>query len=163
MNLVKAKEAFYFLCEDNCVNKELMLNEAGRPCVLFIQLTYKGKQRDFVVPLRSNISPTAPSWQYFKLPPNKTTKPNHHHGIHYIKIFPIQKSFIDKYNVSGDKYYTTILNILNKNEKMIVTECQNYLNQCELGNKHSMTPDIDGIIKLIDNYGSIPTLEKVGH
>lgn len=156
MNLVKAKDEFYILCEDNGVNEELMLNEAGRPCVLIIQLLYKSKTRDFVVPLRSNISPKAPGWQYFNLPPNKKTKPKHHHGIHYIKIFPIHKDFIDTYLISCDKYYSTLLDFINKNEKRIVSECQEYLNQCEQGNKHAMTPDIDGILNVIDNYGTYP-------
>lgn len=156
MKLVKVKDELYILCEDNGVNEELMLNEAGRPCVLIIQLSYKGNLRDFVVPLRSNISPKTPPWQYFNLPPNSKTKPKHHHGIHYIKMFPIHKYFIDTYLTDCDKYYDTLLNFINKNEKRIVSECQNYLSQCELGKRHFMTPNIDGILNVIDNYGTAP-------
>ncbi|NLZ81337.1 MAG: hypothetical protein GX913_05990 [Clostridiales bacterium] len=150
MNLVKVKQSFYKLCEQNKVNDELMLNEDGRPCVLIIQLKFKGKLRDFVVPLRSNISPKTPKKQFMGLPPNPKTKQKHFHGIHYIKIFPIDKAYIDKYNVDGDSYYATILAILNREEPNIISDCQNYLLEIENGKKHFMTPNIDGILNVID-------------
>jgi len=150
MNLVKVKQSFYSLCEKNGINEELMLNEKGRPCVLIIQLKYKGKIRDFVVPLRSNISPKTPKSQFKALPPNPKTKPTYFHGAHYIKIFPINKTFIDKYHVEDDPYYNTILKILDKEEAAIVSKCQQYLLEIESGKKHQMTPNIDGILNVID-------------
>lgn len=150
MKLVKVKQSFYTICVKNKVNDELMLNEDGRPCVLIIQLKYKGKTRDFAVPLRSNISPKTPRKQFKSLPPNPKTKPNHFHGIHYIKIFPIDKAYLDKYNVDKDPYYTTIQAILNRDEPDIISACQNYLFEIESDNKHYMTPNIDGILNVID-------------
>ena len=40
--------------------------------------------------------------------------------------------------------------MLNTSEKDIVSNCQDYLNGYEKGNKHSMTPDIDGILNMLD-------------
>ena len=39
-----------------------------------------------------------------------------------------------------------VKSILDKNEKDIITACQNYLYECEQGKKNPMTPDIDGIL-----------------
>ena len=36
--------------------------------------------------------------------------------------------------------------ILDKNEKGIITACQDYLNEYEAGKKNTMSPDIDGIL-----------------
>lgn len=151
MNLIKVKQSFYDLCKQYHVHDELLFNEDGRPCVLIVKLKYKDAYRDFIVPLRSNISPKTPREQYFNLPPTPNTKPKHHHGIHYIKIFPIHKKYIDKYVIDGDKYYSNILNILNKKEAVIVEHCQTYLDECSIGNKHSMTPNIDGIIDVLES------------
>ena len=41
-------------------------------------------------------------------------------------------------------------NIIDNNESEIIQACQDYLFECENGNKHFMTPDIDGIIKMLD-------------
>ena len=71
MKLVKVNQKFYDLCKQYGVADELMENEAGRPGVLLVQLTYKGINRNFVVPLRSNISGKTPKEQYLSLPPNK--------------------------------------------------------------------------------------------
>lgn len=70
------------------------------PSVLIVRLKYKGNFHKFVVPLRSNISPTTPKNQYMSLPPNSKTKPHHSHGIHYIKIFPITDKYVQSYLIS---------------------------------------------------------------
>ena len=57
-----------------------MLQKAKRPCVLIVKLKYRGETYDFAVPLRSNISPSAPKEQYFALPTRPTTKSHHRHG-----------------------------------------------------------------------------------
>lgn len=149
MKLVKVNQKFYDLCKQYGVADELMENEAGRPGVLLVQLTYKGINRNFVVPLRSNISGKTPKEQYLSLPPNKNTKPGNRHGVHYIKLFPIEKEYINKYVVSG-KYYKTILNILDKKEPDIISSVKEYLAKCESGQKHSMTPNINGIIDMFN-------------
>ena len=43
------------------------------------------------------------------------------------------------------------LNILNNKEKQIISAIQEYLKQCESGNRHQMTPDIDGILRVLEN------------
>lgn len=118
---------------------------------MLVKLRYKNKLRDFVVPLRSNISSTTPFSQYFALPPNSNTRKHCRHGVHYIKLFPVDRRYIDTYQVSGNKYYVNILHMLNASERDIVQDCQDYLNLCEVGNKHMMTPDIDGILQMIDS------------
>ena len=40
--------------------------------------------------------------------------------------------------------------IIDDNESDIIQSCQEYLKQCESGNKHFMTPDIDGIINMLN-------------
>lgn len=149
MKLVKVKKQFFDLCRQNNVDEELLENKDGRPCVLIVKLKYKNQIRPFIVPLRSNLSPTTPNWQYLGLPPNSATKPNHKHAIHYIKLFPIKKEFIDSYERDKEPYYTMLLKIIDKNEKKIIDACQNYLEKYEMGEKHCMTPDIDGIINKI--------------
>ena len=146
MQLVKVKQSFYNECKIHNTDSELMFNECGRPCVLIIQLKYKGVLQKFVVPLRSNISGKTPSSQYFSLPPNPDTKPGNSHGIHYIKLFPIKDKYIDNYLISGDSFKIMIKRIIDKNEPTIVKACKDYLSEVEKGNKHYMTPDIDGIL-----------------
>jgi len=62
-----------------------------RPTVLVMRLKYRSREHDFAVPLRSNIDPAAPKSEYFALPNRKTTKERHHHGLHYVKMFPVTK------------------------------------------------------------------------
>lgn len=150
MKLVKVKQSFYDLITEKHVENEIMFNESGRPCVLILNLEYKGDFRKFVVPLRSNISSKTPRKQYFPLPPNSNTRDGNHHGVHYIKIFPIENRYIDRYRISG-KFYENIIRILSRNEAKIIHDCQKYLRECEEGRKHSMTPDIDGIIDVLTN------------
>lgn len=55
-------------------DRELMLKH-NRPCIVVVRLRFRGKRRDFAVPLRSNIAPNVPKDQYFALPPRPTTPP----------------------------------------------------------------------------------------
>ncbi|MEG2338716.1 MAG: hypothetical protein RSB66_06505 [Clostridium sp.] len=150
MKLVKVSNEFYKKCIKYKTTEELMLNDQGRPCVLIIKLKYKGQKRDFTIPLRSNIGVSTPKWQYFSLPPNKATKAGNKHGVHYIKIFPVTKHYIDKYNIDGDEFLQMIHKKIMRHEKDIINSCQQYLFDCEEGKKHIMTPNIDGIIKWLD-------------
>lgn len=153
MRLVKVKHQFYDLCKTNNVENELLFNERGRPCVLIVQLVYKGNNLKFVVPLRSNISSRTPSSQYFALPPNQNTRAGCHHGVHYVKLFPITDEYIDAYRVDDEnhEYYDTIYDILNRNESRIIRDCQNYLRRYEIGKGSFVTPDIDGILVMLNN------------
>lgn len=94
MQLVKVGTQFYQECKIRGTDKELLFNKNGRPCVLIIKLKYKGQNRKFVVPLRSNITSDTPKDQYFPLPPNSSTKAGNRHGVHYIKLFPIDSKYI---------------------------------------------------------------------
>ena len=149
MKLVKVKDEFYVRYRQEGTDAELMFNERGRPCVLMVQLHYKNGKHNFVIPLRSNISGKTPKSQYFSLPPNSETKSGNSHGNHYIKIFPIESRYIDSYEIDNDSYKMMIKRIIDKNEDKIIKACQDYLKECEKGNAHPMTPDIDGILKWI--------------
>ena len=127
-----------------------MLQKSKRPCALVIQLFYKGTRRDFAIPLRSNISPNAPKDQYFPLPPRPTTKDGYHHGVHYIKMFPVDRTKTNKFH-TDDMYYKIIKAILDKSEKEIIKACQDYLNKYESGNRPKYGTDLDLLIGVIDN------------
>lgn len=123
-----------------------MLQKAGRPCALIIQLKYKGHRYDFAVPLRSNIHPSAPKDQYFPLPTRSTTKSGYRHGVHYIKMFPIDRTKTHKFYTNG-MFYGMVKAILDKNEKQIIAECQDYLNRYEQGIRPTYCTDIDLILE----------------
>lgn len=124
-----------------------MLQKAGRPCVLIVKLKYKGKRIDFAVPIRSNIHPSTPKDQYFPLPPRTTTKPKHRHGIHYIKMFPVDKSIVLRYRTSKNPNARLMKKVIDQNEKQIVLECQQYLTLYECGIRPQYSTDIDLLIK----------------
>ncbi|MDY2991744.1 MAG: hypothetical protein SOR91_09780 [Hornefia butyriciproducens] len=126
-----------------------MLHKAKRPCALIIKLIYRGKRLDFAVPFRSNISPSAPTEQYFPLPPRGTTKDGHRHGLHYIKMFPVDKTKVNKFHMD-DMYYKIIYAILNRNEKRIIKDCQDYLRRYENGSRPEYSTDIDLLIQILE-------------
>lgn len=126
-----------------------MLQKSGRPCVLIIRLKYKGKRYDFAVPLRSNINPSTPKDQYFPLPPRGTTKPKHRHGIHYAKMFPVDRTKLLRYRTAGNIFAQMIQVIINANEKQIIQECQEYLSRYELGERPPFSTDIDLLTTLL--------------
>ena len=97
-------------------DRELMLKH-NRPCIVVVRLRFRGKRRDFAVPLRSNIAPNVPKDQYFALPPRPTTRPGCRHGIHYIKMFPITKAYQRRFRTEGSAYYETLQRIINGNTK----------------------------------------------
>lgn len=153
MNLVKVKGSFYKKCKSQGadINNQLLNNEAGRPCVLIVKLKYRGKKRDFVVPLKSNITSNTDRNTFFALPPNSRTKAGNFHGVYYVKMFPVAKIFIQRYLYEDNAFLVGVKRILDANEKEIVTACQDYLNQYEAGNRNAYTPDIDAIINVLDN------------
>ena len=128
-----------------------VLQKTSRPCVLIIRLKYKGINRMFAIPMRSNISANTPKDQYFALPTRSTTRPGNHHGLHYIKMFPVTKKYLVRYRTQGNAYATTIQTIIDKNEKRIVTECQEYLNKYSTGIKIPYSTDIDFLISILDS------------
>ena len=131
-------------------DREFMFKH-GRPCIVVVRLRFRGKRRDFAVPFRSNISPNVPKDQYFALPPRAQTKPRHRHGIHFIKMFPIEKRFQRRFRTEGNPYYETIQRIVDENSAEIVNSCQRYLESYERNGKPRYAVDIDRIIALLEH------------
>ena len=90
-----------------------------------------------------------PKEQYFSLPPRYTTKKEKIHGLHYIKMFPITKKYLVKFNKDADKYYQLLDKIINKNLKQIIQEAQNYLASYEIGNRENYSTNIDEIFRAL--------------
>ena len=126
-------------------NDTELLHNAKRPCVVVIKLKYKGHNYDFAVPIRSNIPAAAPKEQYFALPPRSTTRPTNRHGLHYIKMFPIEKQYLLKYHTEGNVATTMYKAIIDKNTTEIVNACQKYLNDYEAGIRPQFSTDIDNL------------------
>ena len=133
------------LIDKYAADEQLMLKE-NRPYVLIVELRFRGKKQSFAIPFRSNIHPSAPKQEYFALPPRPSTKPKHHHGIHYIKMFPVEKKYFEFFRADSD-YYRTILKIIDKNEKQIVEECQAYLERYEKGDIPMYATDLDYMLR----------------
>ena len=53
MKIVSISQDFFDLADGD---RELMLKR-DRPCIVVVRLRFRGKRRDFAVPLRSNIRP----------------------------------------------------------------------------------------------------------
>ncbi len=127
-----------------------VLQKSTRPYVLVIRLKYKNTDYDFAVPIRSNIPASAPKNQYFALPPRPQTKPKNRHGLHYIKMFPVSKKYLVRYRTDGNIFATLIKNIIDKNSKQIVAECQRYLDLYSKGIKPQYSTDIDYLIEQLN-------------
>lgn len=126
------------------------MQKHGRPCLIVLRLSFRGRKLDFAVPFRSNIAPNVPKDQYFALPPRPTTRPRHRHGIHYIKMFPITKQYQQKFRTVGNPYYESIAKIISSHESEIVAACQNYLKRYETEGRPRFAVDIDRILSLMD-------------
>lgn len=150
MKLIKVSPSYYQLLYANKLDGEIVHNELGRPCILILRLKYNGRPHDFAVPLRSNISPKAPPDEFIALPPNSKTKPTFHHGIHIIKMFPIDRTQCQKFLTDGDEFFEMIKGIIQKREPEIIERCQKYLDKYAAGDRHQFSPDIDGIISLLE-------------
>ena len=129
---------------------ELLHNkDENRPYVIVIKLNYRGKKQDFAIPLRSKIKSHCSKEQYFSLPPNHTTGKGEIHGLHYIKMFPIDKQYLLKYHVDKDKFSVLIQNIILKKWNIIIKEAQKYLDKYVNGDIPTFASDIDGIYQKI--------------
>ena len=93
---------------------------------------------------------SAPKEQYFALPPRPQTRPKNRHGLHYIKMFPVTKQYLFRYRIEGNNFATLIQNIINKNSKQIVNECQRYLDLYSQGIKPTYSTDIDYLIEQLN-------------
>ncbi len=126
-----------------------MLEKHGRPCLLVMRLKYKGMRRMFAVPFRSNIVGSSPKNQYFPLPPRPSTKSGNRHGLHYIKMFPVSKKFFEQFKM--DNAHSAIcLAKIDDNEKLIVEQCQLYLQKYEQGERPPYATAIDILLAELD-------------
>jgi hypothetical protein len=123
-----------------------VLTKSKRPYVLVIRLKYKTRDYDFAVPIRSNIPSNVPKEQYFALPPRPTTRPKNRHGLHYIKMFPVTKQYLRRYRTEGNQFATLIQNIIDKNTKTIVDDCQSYLDEYAKGHHPKFSTNIDYLL-----------------
>lgn len=146
MKIASISQDFFDLVEGD---RELMLKH-NLPCIVVVRLRFRGKRRDFAVPLHSNIAPNVPKDQYFALPSRPTTRPGCRHGIHYIKMFPITKSYQRRFRTEGSAYYETLQRIIDGNIKRIVSECQAYLDRYEREGRPRFAVDIDRIVGLLE-------------
>ena len=145
MRLVKIKTS---VLKKYSIDKQILQKE-DRPCVLIMRLLYKRQNYTFAVPIRSNIPAASPKDEYFPLPTRNTTKNGRHHGIHYIKMFPVKPSDSVLYRTDGDIYSALIKAVVDKNEKQIIKECQDYLLRYENGRHPKYATDIDYLLSLL--------------
>ncbi len=119
-----------------------------RPCLVLVKIKYQGKKYTFALPLRSNISKSAPKATYFSLPSRNTTKKDNHHGLHYIKAFPIDPKYIIPYKMDGDFYGELLLAYIEKNINEIISTFNQYLKEYEKGTQYKFHVDIDKLISI---------------
>ena len=161
MKINAVRSEFYELCQT--VDEEIMIdketNPELRPCLIIVKLKYKGRKQDFAIPLRSNIKSNTPKEQYMPLPNTAKTRKGNRAGIHYIKMFPIHKMFLIKYNINSRHFAKTYNKILNKINQ-IVSEAQNYLDEYESGVRHMYCTNIDAINNIVNRYVSELKVQK---
>lgn len=126
-----------------------MLQKENRPCVLVLRLHYKDAVYNFAVPVRSNIPAASPKNEYFPLPTRYTTKDHNRHGLHYIKMFPIDKQYYDKYRTENNMAAALMKATIDNNTSQIVEDCQNYLNRYCDGYRPVYATDLDLLLSLL--------------
>lgn len=144
MKLKRIKEDYYQLLMSE--DPEVLHNKGGRPYVIIVKLVYRGKRQSFAVPLRSNISVSTPRYTFFSLPKRKSTKDYHVHGLHYIKLIPIDNHFLENVEMNGD--YALYLEIIKRNEEKIRKEVQVILKQYEQGIKEKYSTNLDKLMEV---------------
>lgn len=148
IHLVAISQEFFKLCS---FDKELLVNyNQGRPYMIVLKLKYKEKMIDFALPLRSNISKTTRKENFFKLPNNRKTKQGNHHGIHFEKMFPIEKKYKVKFR-QDEFLEKIIIPFISNNLKEIIKMAQKYLTRYENGDKTIYSTDIDRIYETLEN------------
>lgn len=65
-------------------------------------------------------------------------------------MFPVDKTKVDKFHMD-DMYYKMIHAILNRDERQIVKECQEYLRKYESGIRPAYSTNLDLLIQILDN------------
>src|SRR6056297_2329787 len=111
MFLASVSDKFFDLC---AFDEELLYNKNNRPHLIILKLKYNNSRHDFAAPLRSNLQSYIPKNEYFSLPPRSTTKNNRIHAIHFLKMFPIKRIYLEKFNTKGNEYYELIEKVIKK-------------------------------------------------
>ena len=57
---------------------------------------------------------------------------------------------MQSYLYKGDEFLTKVVEIIDNNDNAIIKACQDYLDEYEKGNRNAYTPDIDAIIKVLN-------------
>jgi len=153
MRLVTVKQEFIDIFDFPTEIMHKDNNGKDRPFLIILSLKYKGKKRTFALPFRSNIQVNENTrGTYFPLPRRNSTKDKHAHGLHYIKIFPINKHYYNKFVVADNKYNKMLIEFINKNTFKIVQGAQKYLNDYENGKRHKFCTDIDRMLNALEQY-----------
>ncbi|MEF9967775.1 MAG: hypothetical protein RR766_04605, partial [Longicatena sp.] len=99
IKIVSINDEFFNLFQDDSDKQMLLIKKEmnRRPCLILLKIKFNGLRYTFALPFRSNINEKAPQDTYFALPPRGSTKLNHHHGLHYIKAFPIADKYFNSY------------------------------------------------------------------
>lgn len=135
---------------------QMLFRENRRPHLLVLTLDYKHNRYNFAVPLRSNIPHYEPRDHYFALPPRPATMPGNHHGLHYIKMFPICRSAQERFWVGDNPSYLLYQDIIKRNERSIVQDCQQYLDTYAQGVKPQYAVDIDLALRCMAEFMDHP-------
>lgn len=151
MKFSSINDGFFALCS---FDTELLDNAhiGKRPYIIVLRLKYYNIRPYFALPFRSNISATTPRNQFFPLPPRKATKDKRHHGLHYIKMFPVKKEYLEKFNVDKDPYYAMIKGFIAKNGRRVIAEAQQYIDNYMSGTRCPYCTNIDAIFSTL--YGA---------
>ena len=130
------------------------LAKSGWPCALLLHLRFRGKRYDFAAPFRPNIPPNTPTNQFFLLLPRPATKPKHHHGIHYLKMFPINRQNRRRFRTKSNHYCEVLQQYVDDHAPAIVARAQRYLDSYELFGPEPFAVDSDKLIEIMVPKGS---------
>ena len=66
-------------------------------------------------------------------------------------MFPVSKHFYERYRIEGDLASKLYLAIIDKNQKIIIDSCQEYLRRYERGIRSKYSTDIDLLLNALRN------------
>lgn len=154
VKIVSLSEKFFDEHDLYNIDDEIMPNETNghnRPYVIIIKLKYKGNKQDFAIPFRNNIAGHHDKATYFALPPRKETRKYHRHGLHFIKMLPIDKKYFLKYNYPTNNASASLtIAYIQKNFKQLVQRAQDYIDSFSKGYRPPLCVDIDKIYNAIN-------------
>jgi hypothetical protein len=61
-------------------------------------------------------------------------------------MFPVTKQYLRRYRTEGNQFAALIQNIIDKNTKSIVDDCQSYLNEYANGHHPKFSTNIDYLL-----------------